>query len=712
VLALAGAAAPGTAPAAEAVTPDLTRYSPDCGVDVRVDGGLLVARWSTGRAEGAPAARLALRLDPGRPLIDSLAIEKGAFHPVLRDADPVFMVTEGIRKGTPGRPPRMSDWNEFFDNPASRPHETHVSRLAVKSLGAASQGRRVTITAGGLEVGSFAGEVAFTIYAGADLVHVEGLVTTREDRKAIVYEAGLATAGMGLKRLAWIDTEGRPQEAPFESAAAYRELAVRHRLLACEANGAAAAFFPPPHQFLFPRDWSDNLKYVWLGRREGADRFGIGVRQTTTGGGNYVPWFNAPPGTVQRLGFFVLLGRGTAEDAVRAALRYTNGDRFPALPGRITFTSHWHMAIAVAAMERKARGQPEVFPDLVRIFKEMNVQAVHLGEFHGDGHQGDPGPLRLPEMEAMFAECRRLSDGDLLLIPGEEVSGILGLREEGKHPGHWMSFFPKPIYWIQRRPEGQPFEEAHEKYGKVYRVGGREDMAELLRREGGLAWTAHPRIKASSWTPDIFRGEDFYLADFWLGGAWKAMPADLSRERLGERVLDLLSDMANWGQRKYVVGEVDVFKIDHTHELYGHMNINYLKLDRLPRHDEGWQPVLDALRAGRFFVSTGEVLIPEFTVGGKEAGETLAPAAGGAAPELRAVLRWTFPLRFAEVVSGDGREVHRQRIDLADTEAFGERTIALRPELAGRKWVRFEAWDIAANGAFTQPVWIEAAGGK
>ena len=44
------------------------------------------------------------------------------------------------------------------------------------------------------------------------------------------------------------------------------------------------------------------------------------------------------------------------------------------------------------------------------------------------------------------------------------------------------------------------------------------------------------------------------------------MPADLSRPRLGERVLDLLDDMANWG-RKYVLGEVDVFKIDHTHEL-------------------------------------------------------------------------------------------------------------------------------------------------
>ena len=121
------------------------------------------------------------------------------------------------------------------------------------------------------------------------------------------------------------------------------------------------------------------------------------------------------------------------------------------------------------------------------------------------------------------------------------------------------------------------------------------------REEHGLAWTSHPRIKGSSWTPDIFRQEEFYRSDRWLGAAWKAMPADLSLDRLGRRGLDLLDDMANWGPQKYLPGEVDVFKIDHTHELYGHMNINYIRMDsdRLPRFDEGWQPVLDSLRAGR-----------------------------------------------------------------------------------------------------------------
>jgi len=184
------------------------------------------------------------------------------------------------------------------------------------------------------------------------------------------------------------------------------------------------------------------------------------------------------------------------------------------------------------------------------------------------------------------------------------------------------------------------------------------------------------------------------------------MPADLSRPKLGERVLDLLDDMSNWGQPKYVPGEVDVFKVDPTHELYGHMNINYLKLDKVPRYRDGWQPVLDALRQGRFFVSTGEVLIPSFSIGGTESGETLPLPANGQ-PELRASLQWTFPLQFAEIVSGDGAKVYWQRIDLTDTTPFSSRTLRLNPNPTGRKWVRFEVWDVAANGAFTQPVWLD-----
>ena len=164
--------------------------------------------------------------------------------------------------------------------------------------------------------------------------------------------------------------------------------------------------------------------------------------------------------------------------------------------------------------------------------------------------------------------------------------------------------------------------------------------------------------------------------------------------------------MANWGQRKYVLGEVDVFKVMPQYELYGHMNVNYLKLDKLPRFDDGWQPVLDALRGGRFFVSTGEVLLPEFKVGGKESGQTLK-LSGETTAEVTARVEWTFPPAFAEVIWGDGSKVHRRRVDLGDQEAFSGKTLRVAVDLKGAKWVRLEVWDVAANGAFSQPVWVE-----
>ncbi len=589
--------------------------------------------------------------------------------------------------------------------------------LTLRRARVSSAGRRATVALGDLALGPFTGELELTLYPGSRLVHVEAVVSTREDRRAILYDSGLVAAGSGAgpgwRTFAWMGADEQVQTADPARLAAHQPVAARHRAVIAEGPRGSLAVFPPPHQYQFPRDWTNNFNFNWVGRSHpqvaGAG-VGLGIRQDSSGGGAFVPWFNAPPGTGQRLGVFYLLASGSAPSALRETLRYTHGDRFPTLPGHVTFTSHWHMAIAVAALERAAKGEaPPAAPDFARLFKEMGVNAVHLAEFHGDGHQKDPGPLRLPEMEAMFAECRRLSDDRLLLIPGEEVNDFLGIREPGKHPGHWMSLFPRPVYWTQQRPAGQPFADSHPHYGTVYRVGGREDMVRLLKHERGLAWAAHPRIKASSWTPDIFRNEAFYRDDSWLGAAWKAMPADLSRPRLGERALSVLDDMANWGDRKYLPGEVDVFKIDRTHELYAHMNVNYLRLPRLPRYDEGWQPVLDALRGGRFFVTTGEVLFRNFTVGGQESGGVLVGKASGQ-PEVKVELEWTFPLRFAELVSGDGRQVFRERVELADTGPFGRRTLVLRPDLRSRRWVRFEVWDVAANGAFTQPVWLADGG--
>jgi hypothetical protein len=323
---------------------------------------------------------------------------------------------------------------------------------------------------------------------------------------------------------------------------------------------------------------------------------------------------------------------------------------------------------------------------------------VHLAEFHQGWTPGQKTNERLKMLKTMHQECARLSDQEFLLLPGEEPNVHLG--------GHWISFFPKPVYWVLNRSVKESFEEEVAGYGKVYHVGSSEDVLALMQKERGLMWTAHARIKASAEFPDAYRDQPFYKSDHFLGAAWKAMPSNLSRPTLGWRVLDLFDDMNQWGQRKQVLGEVDVFEVQPDYELYAPMNINYLKLARIPSFAGGWQPVLDTLRNGQFFTTTGEILIPQFTVAGKSSGETLdrRKIQHGL---VEAQLEWTFPLAFAEIVSGDGKEIHRQRVELSDTESFGRRKLKVPVDLQNSKWLRFEVWDIAANGAFTQPVWIE-----
>ncbi|MEM1069116.1 MAG: hypothetical protein AAGI63_09490, partial [Planctomycetota bacterium] len=264
----------------------------------------------------------------------------------------------------------------------------------------------------------------------------------------------------------------------------------------------------------------------------------------------------------------------------------------------------------------------------------------------------------------------------------------------------------KPVYWVLNRPESKPFVFEHPKLGPVYHVGSEADVLRLLRAERGLAWTAHPRIKGSTGYPDRYRDRLFYQSDRFLGGAWKSMPADLSEPLLGSRVLNLLDDMSNWGDRKYTPGEVDVFQIEPDHELYGHMNVNYLRLDRVPRFEEGWQSLLDALSRGQFFVTTGEVLIPRFAVDEVESGATVVLSESNSAT-VSVDLQWTFPLAYAEMVMGDGQDIKRHRIDLTETNAYGQQTLEVDLDVSGQNWLRFEVWDIATNGAFTQPVWLQ-----
>src|SRR3546814_7194974 len=115
----------------------------------------------------------------------------------------------------------------------------------------------------------------------------------------------------------------------------------------------------------------------------------FGVLRTLEGDRRYVPWVNAPPGTTQDMGVFLLPDSGDAASVTKAALAYTRGDRFKALDGHRTFTSHYHVehteAFLNTARFQQSTGVPDGLesPDFIKRFKDMNVRSEeHTSELN------------------------------------------------------------------------------------------------------------------------------------------------------------------------------------------------------------------------------------------------------------------------------------------------------------------------------------------
>lgn len=76
---------------------------------------------------------------------------------------------------------------------------------------------------------------------------------------------------------------------------------------------------------------------------------------------------------------------------------------------------------------------------------------------------------------------------------------------------------------------------------------------------------------------------------------------------------------------------------------------------------------------------------------------------------VSADVEWTFPLEFVEVVWGDGVHTGRQVISATDLPPFGRHHFRIPFDPAGKKWVRFAAWDSAGEGAMEQPIKLPGA---
>jgi hypothetical protein len=672
------AAASAAILAAAPVTLDLRGVKPGP-VTVSQQGDSAVVRWQDA---GKRTWEASFNLEPSRPLIAGISVDGKI---VVQNAVPLYNCQTGKRRG---------GFDEFFDFPPSHPEGTRsfIGRLTPGSARAATLGDRVELSFDGFQMGIFSGSIRYTFYPGSSLIQQAAVASTNEPDTAYFYDAGLRMAvprdsrpGNNMdSEITWYDTEGKLR-VEHPNVSERLPVRARYRTLAARAQGGSIAVIPSPHKYFMPRDFTTNMGFVWHTSFRG--QVSLGIRQLPDDNSRFYPWMNAPPGADQRMNVFFLLSDGDAVPLLDEVLRYTNRDRFPRLEGFVTVAPHWHFAYTVQAMHKGA----DWVPPFKTVLKEMGVDAAMIADFHGDGHPQDQTDLRLKELKAYYDFCRAQSEPAFLLIPSEEANVHYG--------GHWAVAFPKPVMWFMARAGSKSSISDVPGYGRVYTIGSSEALLDMLRREQGFAYQTHPRTKGSKEYPDKIRSTEHFRDGTYVGAGWKQMPADMASPRMGERSLTLLDDMSNWGLRKLLLAEVDVFQIDHTHELYAHMNINYVRASKLPSFDD-YGELLKTMKQGDFFISTGEVLMPGHALKETRSGIIRASAA----------IQNTFPLQFAEVVWGDGEKTHRKIHPLETTREFGRQNITFEVEAPGWRWARFAVWDVAGNGAFANPVWNNASG--
>ena len=726
LLLCAGAASAQTAPC------DFGGYKGLPGLTAVVRSGVVTFEWSGERGQDL---RAAFAVHQGHPVVEELAVRRGGEWPVLaRDLSPEFQVTTGVRRlseqqAAPLRALHVAltpevvereKWNAFWDAPLivpgtgslnlpRKPEEIRrdwatyrATRCSVKTDGA-----RLEIEYAGVDMGLFSGALRFTVYRGTNLLRQEVIAKTEAPSVAYKYLAGLkGFTAADATRLVWRDPARVWQEYRFDGPVNTDPVALkaRNRVGVIETAAGSVAFFPPSHKFAFAREIETNLGFIYY-RQTGDKAFAVGVRQADREepykpyGVSEEEWekrahearhdinnfalYNAPPGTLQHMPVYFYLdadgGRATAE----AVLAFTHGDVYKPMPGFKVMASHFHMHFNEQLTDA---GTLDLRPPWVDVFRGLGVDIVNLADFHSDSHPKDPGPLRFQEQRVYFEGCRRLSDRDFLVIPGEEPDDTLG--------GHYISVMPHPVFWSQTRKSGETFHQRDPLYGDVYHVGSASDELAMLRERNGLMWQAHPRTKGSAGYPDAVRDEPHFLSDRFLGASYQSLPVDQSEKRLCERrCLGLMDEMNNWTGPKYLIAEGDTYMKYPDDETFPQLIVNYVKLSHVPRFDAGWDPLLTALRAGDFYVSSGEVLFLNWAIEG-----------AGPHRVYRAEAEWTFPLEFAELVWGDGQSVHTQILSATELPPFGSKTFSIPFDSAGKKWVRFAVWDSAGNGAFTQPV--------
>jgi hypothetical protein len=626
--------------------------------------------------------------------------------------------------------------------------EYHTTGCQVRTNGA-----RLEIMFPGVQLGVFAGTLQYSVFRGSNLIQQEILAKTNDPWVAYKYHAGLKGLSTGNgSRVVWRDIASNWQEYRFGGVKNDNEvpLATTGRVVVAERGPAGSiAAFPPPHNFFWGREIAINLGYNFY-KKDTDATFSFGVRQAdhedeSENQANFA-LYSARPGSLQHMTVFLYPNADTATATYDAALAFTHGDHYKPIAGYQVMNHHYHMDLG---QRLGAAGSLDAdIPDLVAL-KALGINIVSQIDSVGFGAEGTPpgavypggrpvvaapaappassgrggAPGNLPaggrgagpgsaaapagagrgrsdELQIRYNSiegARRHSDANFLVMPSQEYYGSpLG--------GHTDLLFSHPVYWTAGRASGQPLVDEQPKYGKVYHIASADDLMEMARREDVLINMPHPRTKGSTGYPDSVKDLPFFSDPHYQGVGFRwGMGLDRSEERLCDyRCQPLLDDMSNWVADKPIAPKylLSISEVRHQQpgdEIYSSSPVSYVKLDRTPGPDQS-QLVIQALMRGDSFVTSGEVLMPKFSVTGSGARRTIAVD-----------LEWTFPLNFVEVITGDGNTTNRQVIPATDVAPLGSKHFDLAFDATGKKWVRFAAWDSAGNGVMSQPVKLNAA---
>lgn len=645
-------------------------------------------------------------IDGNIPCIFDLSyLSNGKWVNLVSNLHPEFKVITGVRtKINPQREKGLApgetldyQWDTYSDDPMSRKKEVKEAKEKwnATEMSYSVNGNVQTVAFDGLTLGQFTGGLEIHFFEGSNLIRVEGLAATQDDGVCYLYHAGLN--GFKPDKLYYVSPRRREiYENPgyHTNAGPDRDrerVYARGRVLTLQQPHGSVAVLPTPHRFVWGGQTENNVGYNYYNLTKSGE-LSIGVRNNKEQEHFNVRWplYNAKPGTMQRMSFFFMVNSETVYAARNMAMKYTNYDHLRPLEGYKRLGSHMHIA-AQAAFPRDYRKQ---LPWELLI-KENGFDIFSPCDFWAEGRCDDNKEGRKSDLERYHLTSRYVSTPDFLLVTGEELAVMGKDRSKQLIPYHFMIWPSKPILYSRWRDDDQEFAEILPDGRTYYHLKNAMDVIEMCRRENAFIQMPHPDTKANDGLPYDCKYEPWFTDERWMGMGARMLPADNSVDHMfAGRIDRVWNDINNWADRpKYVMSELDTYtKVDESEEdweLYAMTNCSYVQLDKVPSSDN-WDELVNALREGRHFYSTGEILIEESSIVDGKATATIS---------------WTFPMAYAECVYSDGENVNTVRIPLNDTTPYGRKTIEFNfPE--GMKWARFYVTDIAWNSAYSQPVFL------